>query len=138
MGRVHKKDLELYGLTKEDAYNKKNGESELKQKLPTPASSVVFPKNKMEIVVVFKKKKKKKKKRKEKKRKKELLHLCSKNVQFIFNGEIYSDRFCSYGLSYWLCSFMVELEKILIPKLNKEVKSWRLLMVPFVLLKWIN
>lgn len=69
---------------------------------------------------------------------KELLHLCSKNVQFIFNGEIYSDRFCSYGLSYWLCSFMVELEKILIPKLNKEVKSWRLLMVPFVLLKWIN
>ena len=66
MGRVHKKDLELYGLTKEDAYNKKNGESELKQKLPTPASSVVFPKNKMEIVVV-KKKKKKKKKRKERK-----------------------------------------------------------------------
>ena len=65
MGRVHKKDLELYGLTKEDAYNKKNGESELKQKLPTPASSVVFPKNKMEIVVV--KKKKKKKKRKERK-----------------------------------------------------------------------
>ena len=63
MGRVHKKDLELYGLTKEDAYNKKNGESELKQKLPTPASSVVFPKNKMEIVVV----KKKKKKRKERK-----------------------------------------------------------------------
>ena len=62
MGRVHKKDLELYGLTKEDAYNKKNGESELKQKLPTPASSVVFPKNKMEIVVVFKKKKKKKRK----------------------------------------------------------------------------
>ena len=62
MGRVHKKDLELYGLTKEDAYNKKNGESELKQKLPTPASSVIFPKNKMEIVVVFKKKKKKKKK----------------------------------------------------------------------------
>ena len=66
MGRVHKKDLELYGLTKEDAYNKKNGESELKQKLPTPASSVVFPKNKMEIVVVFKKKKKEKK-RKERK-----------------------------------------------------------------------
>ena len=131
MGRVHKKDLELYGLTKEDAYNKKNGESELKQKLPTPASSVVFPKNKMEIAVLFKKKKKKK-------RKKELLHLCSKNVQFIFIGEIYSDRFCSYGLSYWLCSFMVELEKILIPKLNKEIKSRRLLMVPFVLLKWIN
>ena len=67
MGRVHKKDLELYGLTKEDACNKKNGESELKQKLPTPASSVVFPKNKMEIVFVIKKKKKKKKKRKEKK-----------------------------------------------------------------------
>ena len=64
MGRVHKKDLELYGLTKEDACNKKNGESELKQKLPTPASSVVFPKNKMEIVVVFKKKKKKRKERK--------------------------------------------------------------------------
>ena len=63
MGRVHKKDLELYGLTKEDAYNKKNGESELKQKLPTPASSVVFPKNKMEIVVVFKKKKKRKEKK---------------------------------------------------------------------------
>ena len=62
MGRVHKKDLELYGLTKEDAYNKKNGESELKQKLPTPASSVVFPKNKMEIAVLFKKKKKKKRK----------------------------------------------------------------------------
>ena len=70
MGRVHKKDLELYGLTKEDAYNKKNGESELKQKLPTPASSVVFPKNKMEIVVVFKKKKKKKKKKRKTKERK--------------------------------------------------------------------
>ena len=67
MGRVHKKDLELYGLTKEDAYNKKNGESELKQKLPTPASSVIFPKNKMYIFFLIKKKKKKKKKRKEKK-----------------------------------------------------------------------
>ena len=65
MGRVHKKDLELYGLTKEDAYNKKNGESELKQKLPTPASSVVFPKNEMEIAVVFKKTKKKEKEKKE-------------------------------------------------------------------------
>ena len=30
--------MEQHGLRREDAYNQKNGESKLKQKLPTPAS----------------------------------------------------------------------------------------------------
>ena len=59
---------------------------------------------------------------------KELLHLCTKNVYFTFNAEIYSNRWCGYGLSIGpvLANiFMVELEKIIIPKLEKEVKLWR-------------
>ena len=59
---------------------------------------------------------------------KELLYLCTKNVYFTFNAETYSNRWCGYGLSIGpvLANiFMVELEKIIIPKLEKEVKLWR-------------
>ena len=60
---------------------------------------------------------------------KELLHLCTKNVHFIFDGGIYIqiDRVAiGSPLGPVLANiFMVEHEKILIPKLDKEVKLWR-------------
>ena len=69
---------------------------------------------------------------KKKKKKKELLHLCTKNVHFIFHGEIYeiyiqiNGGAMSSPLGPVLTNiFMVELENILILKLDKEVKLWR-------------
>ena len=60
---------------------------------------------------------------------KELLPLCTKNVHFIFNGEIYAQIdgvAMGSPLDPVLANmFMVELEKILIRKLEKEVKLWR-------------
>ena len=60
---------------------------------------------------------------------KELLHLCTKNVYFTFNGEINIQiDGVAMGSPFGpvLANiFMVELEKILIPKLEKEVKLWR-------------
>ena len=60
---------------------------------------------------------------------KELLHLCTKNVYFTFNGEIYiqiDGVAMGSPLGPVLANiFMVELEKIIIPKLEKEVKLWR-------------
>ena len=60
---------------------------------------------------------------------KELLHLCTKNVHFTFNGEIYiqiDGVAMGSPLGPVLANiFMVELEKIIIPKLEKDVKLWR-------------
>ena len=60
---------------------------------------------------------------------KELLQLCTKNVYFTFNGEIYiqiDGVAMGSPLGPVLANiFMVELEKIIIPKLEKEVKLWR-------------
>ena len=60
---------------------------------------------------------------------KELLHLCTKNVHFILNGEIFIQvngvaMGCSLG-PIIANIFRVELEKIIIPKLEREVKLWR-------------
>ena len=64
-----------------------------------------------------------------KKETKELLHLCTKNFHFMFNNEIYiqiDGVAMGSPLGPVLASiFMVELEKILITKLDKEVKLWR-------------
>ena len=60
---------------------------------------------------------------------KELLHLCTKNVHNIFNGEIYIQidgvAMGSPLVPVLANIFMVELEKMLIPKIDKEVKLWR-------------
>ena len=60
---------------------------------------------------------------------KELLHLCTKKVHFIFNGEIHIQTdgvAMGIPLGPELANiFMVELEKIIIPKLDKEVKLWK-------------
>ena len=60
---------------------------------------------------------------------KELLHLCTKNVHNIFNSEIYiqiDGVAMGSPLGPVLANiFMFELEKILIPKIVKEVKFWR-------------
>ena len=70
--------------------------------------------------------------KKKKERKKELLHLCTKNVHFIFHGEIYEIYIQINGVAMssplgpvLTNIFMVELENILILKLDKEVKLWR-------------
>ena len=64
-----------------------------------------------------------------KKEMKELLHLCANNVHFIFNGKIYiqiDGVAMGSPLGSVLASiFMVEFEKILITKLDKEIKLWR-------------
>ena len=64
-----------------------------------------------------------------KKEMKELLHLCTENLHFIFNGEIFiqiDGVTMGSPLGPILANiFMVELEKIIIPKLEREVKLWR-------------
>ena len=64
-----------------------------------------------------------------KKEVKELLHLCTKNVHFTFNVEIHIQTdgvAMGSPLGPVLANiFMVELEKIIIPKLEKKVKLWR-------------
>ena len=58
---------------------------------------------------------------------KELLHLCTKNVHFIFNGEIYiqiDGVAMGSPLGPVLAHiFIVELETILIPKLDKVMET---------------
>ena len=58
-----------------------------------------------------------------------ILHLYTKNVHFKFNGEILIQingvAMCSPLGPILANIFMVELEKIIIPKLEKEVKLWR-------------
>ena len=60
---------------------------------------------------------------------KELLHLCTKNVYFTFDGEIYiqiDGVAMGSPLGPVLANIvLVELEKIIIPKLEKEVQLWR-------------
>ena len=58
---------------------------------------------------------------------KELLHLCTKNVHFIFNGEIYiqiDGVAMGSPLGPVLAHiFIVELKTILIPKLDKVMET---------------
>ena len=74
---------------------------------------------------------------------KELLHLCTKNVHFIFKGEIYI-QIDGVAMGSPLGPvleniFMVELEKILMPKLDKEVTLWRRFVDDTIcFLKWIH
>ena len=66
---------------------------------------------------------------------KELLHLCTlySNVHFVFNDEIYiqiDSVAMGSPLGHVLARIFrglsfIELEKILIPKLDKEIKLWR-------------
>ena len=74
---------------------------------------------------------------------KELLHLCTKNINLIFNGEIYiqiDGVVMGSPLDPAVVNiFMAEHEKILIPKLVKEYSYGAdSLIIPFVLLKWIH
>ena len=63
-----------------------------------------------------------------KKEMKELLLLCTKNVHFTFNGQIYiqvDGVAKGYPLAPWLADiFMIELERSLIPNLQK-ITFWR-------------
>ena len=77
-----------------------------------------------------------------KKEMKELLFLCTKNVHFIFNGQIYIqvDR---VAMGFPLVAlvgdiFMIELERLLIPNLRK-IKFWDVMsMTLFVLQTWVD
>ena len=60
---------------------------------------------------------------------KELLILCTKNVHFTFNGEIYSQQdgvAMGSPLGPVLAGiFMVELERTLVPKFRRKMFPWR-------------
>ena len=59
---------------------------------------------------------------------KDLLYLCTKNEHFGFNGEIY-EHINSVAMGFPLGPiqaniFMVELENIIMPHLENEIKRW--------------
>ena len=60
---------------------------------------------------------------------KKLLTICTKNVQFSFNNDIYiqvDGVVMGSPLGPVLANiFMVELESVLVPKLNDYVKKWK-------------
>ena len=58
-----------------------------------------------------------------------LLTLCTKNVHFTLNNEIYVQN-CGFAMGSPLGpilgnAFMVELENTLVPRLHQHVKKWR-------------
>ena len=56
---------------------------------------------------------------------KKLISLCTKNVHFILNNEIYVQN-DGVVMGYRLGNvFMVELENTLIPRMHQHVKKWR-------------